>query len=162
MFFKEFLETAKRFSHTCSIINKKIGDLGIREIRTAESRYLFHNLYYLSGYVIECSFKYGIYALYRYPPTKDVKELDLRDLSYKNNIQHHRFNVYEDYLLAKLPGSLRDLKKKSFALGKTKELFNKWDGPVRYHFELGAFSSSDYLEFYKFANQVLTQIVENV
>ncbi len=92
------------------------------------------NVYYLSGYVMECIVKYGIYALVGYSRNRDIKQLnkDEHGLSYETDMQHHNFkSLIENQLSPKikvtnLPEELSFLKRRKGTDNDVIDLYEGW------------------------------------
>ena len=84
MFYTEYKEAAERHLEVCLQLEYLLRDnykakeeagqiLSSRERK--EKLQLLADLYYLSGYIIECSYNYAIYKHINYPDTEAVKNL---------------------------------------------------------------------------------------
>ncbi len=102
MKYTEYLSSAKRHNHACKVLKTTIDGL---ELGCQEYKYLLINLYYLSGYVIECALKYKIYEVCGYSLTAgvdDLVECDKVGIEYKKRVKTHDFTKLQEYLSSKL------------------------------------------------------------
>ena len=98
-----------------------------------QHKQLLLNVYYLTGYVIECSVKYAIYHLISYDRKKCVRQLDQDGISFKENIKHHKFERYAEHLKVRQPGLILidDTQKID---PEVIYIYKLWDAEVRYWF----------------------------
>ncbi len=162
MFYKDYLNAARKHKYTCCVLREKLDSLDENKDK-AKYKSLLLNLYYLSGYIIECIVKYGIYDLIGYPKDKAVSELEQKGLTYKNNIKHHRFERYTEQLNKRMSGAIplvdghkKDIEKKVI------QLYKEWDAEVRYSYDLGKNEKHHYIAFYEYAEKIFEMIINNV
>jgi hypothetical protein len=132
--YPEYLNSARKHQYTCEEILKALQRIDrSRGAGKSKHKQLLLNLYYLSGYIIECSVKYAIYHLVSYDRKKCVRQLDQDGISFKNNIKHHRFERYTEHLRVRHPGILLidDL---SNVDKDVIFIYRLWDADVRYWF----------------------------
>ena len=152
MVYKEYLNSARKHLFTCNVIFEKLEDKKpqIKAIKTS----LLLNLYYLSGYIIECIVKWAIFELIAYPKDQDVKKLDKKDLSFNKNIRFHKFDRYTQHLIRlsslsiPLIHSERDIKK------EVVRLYREWDVDIRYSYDTKKYNDRDYIQFYEYAKKI--------
>lgn len=161
MVYKEFLNAARKHKYTCSILLEKLDQINNKR-EPAQAKYLLLNVYYLSGYIIECIVKYGIYNLVGFSKRKEVTKLNQDGLRYKDHICHHKFNRFTQYLDCRIGISLPLIRNKKGINKKVVELYNKWDAPVRYSYELDLSEERYYIEFNKTAERIFQEIKNNV
>lgn len=79
MQYHEYLNSARKHQYTCEEVLKLIKGIELTsgEGKSRHKRLLL-NLYYLSGYVVECSVKYAIYHLIAYDRKKMRKAVRSR------------------------------------------------------------------------------------
>jgi hypothetical protein len=134
MYYSEYLNAARKHLLSCRVINKEIQEIITKpsgQIDESKLRLLTLNLYYLSGYIIECSVKYGIYGVLEYDRTKCIKNLNYPYASYDTHIKHHKFKRYVDIFNAKKSGLI--LIDDTTSIGKeVKHLYSMWDAEIRY------------------------------
>jgi hypothetical protein len=158
MLYKEYLNAARKHEYTCDAINEKIS---LNNSSTMQQKSLLLNLYYLSGFVIECITKYAIYDLVKHKRDLDVKVLNNSGLTYDLHIKHHRFDRYTDHLnrLLSIPIPLisftKDIEKEVL------RLYKEWDVDIRYRYDL-VMEQSYYQSFYKYSKKIFRLIRDNV
>ena len=79
-----------------------------------ERNFLVLSLYYLSGYIIECSLKFKIFEVCNYDENIDITEEECRNLgiNYKKDIRIHNFEKLQHSInipLSQLRSRLTDL-----------------------------------------------------
>jgi hypothetical protein len=132
LIYDEFLSSARKHLKTCLVIRDSLNSLDESNIENnSQIKLLTLNLYYISGYVIECSIKYGIYVCIGYDKTACVKQLDTPDIKYSRQIKNHRYNKYEDILKSKFSGIIL-VDNKSNIPQPIKNLYSNWDADIRY------------------------------
>jgi hypothetical protein len=132
MTYKEYLNAARKHKNTCEIIKNALlamNSLPNKDI--GRIKRLTINLYYLSGYIIECSVKYGIYTTLRYDKNSDICALNSQGVTYSDHIKHHKFNKYVDKLNMNF-GGIKLIDNKAGVSKEVKKLYNGWDAEVRY------------------------------
>ncbi|EME5702204.1 hypothetical protein VY440_004191, partial [Escherichia coli] len=100
MKYTEFLSSAKRHNHACRVLKEKLDSLGEDNAENVEYKFLVLSLYYLSGYIIECSIKYKIFELENYDLNSEVNEGECEKvgIDFKNKIKTHNFKRLQNYL----------------------------------------------------------------
>ncbi|SHF84450.1 hypothetical protein SAMN02745753_02735 [Marinomonas polaris DSM 16579] len=132
MKYKDFLNSARKHKNTCDILKKEVEVLIGRESKNkARIKELTINLYYLSGYVVECSIKYGIYYFIEYDRNKDIKDLDQNGLTFSGQIKNHKFERYSEYL-NRHKGDIPLVSGFNGVSKEVKLLYKNWDADVRY------------------------------
>lgn len=128
----EFLNAARKHNHTSEVLKGALQEhLTKTPVCNGSVKRLTLNLYYISGYVIECSLKYGIYALVGYDRNEDVKKINQNGIDYNGKIKHHPFNVYADVFNMYHSGvALVD--SRNGIPQEVINLYNNWDAEVRY------------------------------
>ncbi len=157
MVYKDFLNAARKHKYTCNAIFECLND----ETNVAKHKSLLLNLYYLSGYIIECIVKYAIYDLNGYQRNRDIKKLDENGLTFDKDIKHHKFKRYTEHLkrLRSIPIPL--INNQQGVAKEVVELYKEWDADVRYSYEL-KYGKTHYIEFYKCAQEIFNIIKNNV
>jgi hypothetical protein len=84
---EDYLKAAKRHRETCEYLVSKIND-SKEYIDVPRQEKIIHNIYYLSGYIIECIVSYTFFEVISYDKTKSVYELD------SNNSHGYTFHKY--------------------------------------------------------------------
>lgn len=129
MKYTEFLSSAKRHNHACRVLKEKLDSLGEDSAESVEYKFLVLSLYYLSGYIIECSIKYKIFELESYDLNSDVNESECEKagIDYKNKIKTHNFNKLQNYLDSLISDISHVSEKKAI-----NKLINEWTPEIRY------------------------------
>jgi hypothetical protein len=173
MNYLEYKSASARHLHTCINIAKTLSSINNSTVEKA----LLLNLYYLSGYVIECIVNYAIYDYVKFGPAADVSTLtpknNLYDVSFfagpmlkrkfqinrnpKYVIQTHRFQYNCQFFAAngvadanKVPQFDGNIADKSII-----KLFDLWKPEVRYT-DYG-FSKGEIIGFTNLAEEIHTK-----
>lgn len=132
MLYKEFLNAARKHRTACQVLYEKIKTLDVAQTEQAtQHKALTLNLYYLAGYVVECSVKYGIYKAIGYDRAKSVKQLNQNGLSYAADIKHHAFERYADHL-GRVYSDLVLVSVQREVPREVLHLYKNWDVEIRY------------------------------
>lgn len=135
MKYTEFLDSARKHQFTCNEILKAIKIIDISNgTGRSQQKQLLLNLYYLSGYIIECSVKYSIYHLISYDRRKCVTQLNQNGLSYQGNIRFHKFERYAEHLRVRQSG-LQLIDDRKEIDKDVIYIYRAWDAEVRYWFK---------------------------
>jgi len=156
MLLDDYKRAAIKHQHTCHILCQQYKITKGK----ADKKHLLLNLYYLSGYIIECSIKFGIYVHYAHHRTKDIKTLNVSGITYDRHIKHHRFARYKDYLTLKINADLPLVSKKS-SNSDVMKLFNEWDANVRYENKMKCKHESSIINFFEESVKISNQIFNN-
>jgi len=160
MVYKDYLKAARKHKITCEVIAEKLDEeRNHKAPNRAKVKSLTLNLYYLSGYVIECMVKYAIYDLVGYGSKDDVRGLNKRGLTYDLHIRHHRFGRYTEHLIRRMSGMIPLVKDKKGIPKETVNIYNEWDAEIRYSYEL-KYNEIYYLKFYEYAKKIF-EIIKN-
>ena len=153
MVYKDYKVASIRHLETCQYMCQNLKQVQ----NPKEKKHILANIYYLSGYVIECIINYAIYDYLGYPMERNVKRLDdtTRQISFggskfKYQIRSHNFRTNCEILL-KLP----DISQVPFIdssnippkYQNVKILYKKWSPNARY-------------EDYQFTEQKVRQFVD--
>ena len=160
MIYKEYLNAARKHNNTCLSLKSCIDELNNSSQKDLNKiKSLTLNLYYLSGYIIECSVKYAIYVCIEYNRTKDVNKLNNDDITYKDHIKHHKFTRYVDHL-NKVYGGIVLLDNRKDIGKEIIKLYNGWDVDIRYCYSEmpPKFRHADNFNFVKTFNQYAEEI----
>jgi hypothetical protein len=159
MLYKDYLNSARKHEHTCDVLFEKLSG---SSLNTAHEKYLILNLYYLSGYIIECIVKYAIYDLNGHAPDQDVRSINTNGLNYNLHIKHHKFERYTDHLRKHLSMPIPLINDISGVDKQVQQLYKEWDAEVRYKYDLGTKSLSHYISFYRCAKTIFRVIKNNI
>lgn len=161
MVYKDFLNAARKHEYTCRVLIEKLDKIDEHREKS-NFKFLLLNLYYLSGYIIECMVKYGIYDLNGFSRSADVKTLDQKNLKFKDHIRHHKFERYTEHLNQRIGISLPLVSDKAGIDPEVIKLYKNWDAEIRYSYELKVTEKRHYISFYQNANIILKNIRINV
>jgi hypothetical protein len=156
MIYKDYLNSARKHQHTCDVLIEKLDQLDSDNRMPDMFKYNSYllNLYYLSGYIIECIVKYGIYDLLGHKKEVDIKELNKEGLTYKD-IKHHEFESYTDHLNKRihvyipLITNTKNIKKEII------KLYDGWNSSIRYSYFQCYYKRDHFREFYKYSKEIL-------
>jgi hypothetical protein len=128
--YPEYLSAAKRHNQACRVLQVKIEScINNDEIQDDNFRHLIVSLYYLSGYIIECSLKYKIFELLTFDVDVNVDKVGCRDsglIIYKKIAIHDFARLQEQ-----LTSQVSDLSYESLD-DKIALLLEKWNPAIRY------------------------------
>ncbi|HHX8393837.1 hypothetical protein [Vibrio sp. Sgm 5] len=168
MKYLEFLNAARKHKHTSAVLKSELQQhLSKKPVCNGSVKRLTLNLYYISGYVIECSLKYGIYALAGYDRDGDIKHINQGGIDFNRTIKHHRFNVYDD-VFNSFHSGLALVDTRAGISQEVINLYNNWDADVRYVYSdiPPKFRSSDIpkyvISFSDYADQIFNQIESHI
>lgn len=125
MKYTEYLKSAKRHDYTCEVLKGVLDNTNIND--EDKKKYLFLNIYYISGYIFECSIKYKILEICNHDEAINVD---------KNSCLNFNFNFHDDFKIHKLErlfdvydnlGGGRYIINDSVV-----DLFNNWKPDIRY------------------------------
>ena len=160
MVYKDFLNAARKHEYTCQVLLDRLET--IDETKEKEFfRFLLLNLYYLTGYIIECSVKYGIYSLITYSKDKDIKKLNQDGLTYTDYIKHHKFERYTEYLDQRIGIVLPLIRDKKQIDKEVLKLYQNWDAIIRYSCNMDVNEKRHYISFYECAKKIRKEIFLN-
>ncbi|MEQ9831707.1 hypothetical protein [Pectobacterium versatile] len=132
MKYTEFLSAARKHYHTSEILYSTL-ETHLKQTNPDNgiTKRITLNLYYISGYVIECTLKYGIFALIGYDKKLDITKINSNGITYNTTIKNHRFHAYDDIFNREHPGLIL-VDRNSDVPTEVKALYNNWDAEVRY------------------------------
>lgn len=170
--YDEFLRSARKHLKTCIVIKDYLDNLEKENPKNDQLiKALTLNLYYISGYVIECSIKYGIYVYSEYGRELCVKKFDIKinniNVTYNKQIKNHRYDRYADFLNFFHSGIVL-IDDKSDISQPVKNLYNNWDVDIRYCFNdiPEKFKHSDnsvfVIEFFNYAKEIFHTIQDKL
>jgi hypothetical protein len=159
MKYKDYLKAARKHEYTCDVIYDKIAS---NTCNAEIKKSLLLNMYYISGYTIECIVKYGIYDLAGYDKDKDVKKLDTGRLKYETNIKHHKFERYTEHLIRYISRPIPLISDKVGVDKEVIDLYKAWDAEVRYSYDMGTKQDIHFITFYRYSKQILRIVRDNV
>ncbi len=126
--YPDFLSSAKRHDQACKVLQDKLDTYSTDEY-DERFKNLLASLFYLSGYIVECSLKFKIFEAFDYDAELEVGEAACADfgINYKRKIKTHDFQKLQNYLSSKLS----DVSYES-SEGAINDLLELWDPIVRY------------------------------
>ncbi|WP_122431159.1 hypothetical protein [Pseudomonas viridiflava] len=129
MKYTEYLSSAKRHNHACRVLKTKLESLDESELGSEEFKFLVLSIYYLSGYIVECSLKFKIFELSNYDLNIEVdeEECSKAGIDYKKRIKTHNFEKLQNYLDS-LVGGLSYTSQKQ----EINHLLRLWNPELRY------------------------------
>jgi hypothetical protein len=127
MLFDEYKKASKRHMMSCESLLKNL------ELYSPQKReHILQEVYYLTGYIFECIYKYALFALIDYDPTEPVEELKQDDLSYGKHIKTHKFSVLKGELDKRIPVPIPFVNSDDGIEKEIKDLYREWDPKFRY------------------------------
>jgi hypothetical protein len=126
MKYSDFLIAAKRHEKTCKVIVEEINrvDDDFEKINP-----LVSNLYYLSGYILECSLKYKVLEYFGFKDeVVDKNNCESFGIPYHRGFKVHNFKILQELLDSK--NSTFNYYSEDFEVS---ELLNNWKPDVRYN-----------------------------
>lgn len=130
MKYPEYLLAAKRHSEACKVLQEKI-EFCISNDQTLgfQFQHLVLSLYYLSGYIVECSLKYKILDLLGFDINVNV---DKSGCNGSNIIRYNEIATHDfDNLQNRLNSLVSDLTYESNN-AQIERLLSDWDPSIRY------------------------------
>lgn len=130
MKYPEYLLAAKRHSDACRVLQEKIEScLNDEQEQGLQFKHLVLSLYYLSGYIVECSLKYKILDLLGFDINVNVDKSGCNGskiIKY-GDIATHNFDNLQD----RLSSLISDLSYESNN-AQIELLLSNWDPSIRY------------------------------
>ncbi len=153
MKYPEYLSSAKRHNHACRVLKAKLDTFDESAFDDEEFKFLVVSMYYLSGYIIECSIKFKIFELEKFDPDVEVDKENCTKagIDYVKRIKTHNFSSLQNYLDSKASGLSHVSEKREI-----NRLLNDWNPEVRYsHIDL---DYGQIKEFYAHTTQYLRRM----
>jgi len=151
--YPEYLSSAKRHNYACRVLQEKIETYEEESAHDEKIKSLVISLYYLSGYIIECSLKFKILEVSGFDFNVEVNKSECKKIGiiYHEQIKTHDFKKLQDVLDSKIP----DLSHESDS-DEIGYLLIKWDPKIRY--EDISVEYQKVKSFYNHANGFLKKI----
>lgn len=129
MKYTDYLLSAKRHNHACKALKEKIEVLNSSSENSDELKFLVLSLYYLSGYIIECSLKFKIFEIKGFDKNAEINESECSrfDIDYKKRIKTHNFGKLQEYLDSLVSDITHTSESTDVNL-----LLNNWKPDIRY------------------------------
>lgn len=153
MKYPEYLHSAKRHNYACRLLKNKLDSFDDSEQDTDNFKHTVNSLYYLSGYIIECSLKFKIFECCGYDREKDIipEECKKYDINHRKKIKTHSFKTLQNVLSSKISDVSYESEK-----DEVRHLLSNWSPEVRY--EATDVSYNDVVGFYLHASKFLKEM----
>ena len=139
MIYREYFNAAQRHRETCDYLIKKIKDPQ-EYIEVPCQKKILQNIYYLSGYIIECIISYTFFSVINYDIKKSVYDLD------DNNSFSYKFHIFfKDHSINSNELRIEEIRKRGGSLSSeipiigdvvveeiTKKMYFQWNSKSRY------------------------------
>jgi hypothetical protein len=156
MLFDEYKKASKRHMQACESLLKNL-----EEYSHKKRNHILQEVYYLTGYIFECIYKYAIFTLIDYNPRKPVEKLEQDDLSYRKHIRTHKFSVLRGELDKRIPGTIPFIKGDDGIEQEIKDLYREWDPKFRYESQQ-KLSEEKIKKFVEWGKKTREEILKNV
>jgi hypothetical protein len=157
MKYPDFKTAALRHKESCHVLMSVLG-----ASKSSKNLRLLWNIYYLSGYIVECSLKFAFFKSIRYERTREIEDLDYtagtktytfeKILKQKHDLSNIK-NEFLQVLSPRLPSGIPFVN--SSVSDEYGRLLKKWDAQIRY-------SDSYALLGFVLEQQLLQQYLETV
>lgn len=167
MVYKDYFKAAQRHRETCEYLINKLKDKQ-EFIDVSCQNKLLQNIYYLSGYVIECIISYSFFNIISYDSNKSVYELD------NNNPHGYTFYKYfKEHSKSANNLRLEEIRKRGGNISSTipiigekevdeniKLMYEQWDAKSRYSNSHLSFviNEVNVFSFFILADEIYTKI----
>lgn len=185
---EHYKQAAERHLDTClnlkEIIQQKYNDTVLSATKEKELQELLFNIYYLSGYIIECSLNYSILKFINFGRIKrtnsrirDYKQLQSRHRNNQYNVSFsyrdrnadyalwqpaHKFQLNINFFVegSKMSGidHIRGINGNPIRPINVKKLFYDWNVEYRYETKGKILNSNDIFAFLDFAMEIFTEL----
>ena len=153
MKYPDYLHSAKRHNYACRILKTKLEAFDASERDTDNFKHVVNSLYYLSGYIIECSLKFKIFECSGYDIEKDIdpEECKKYEINHRKKIMTHSFNTLQNFLSSKISNVSYESEVEEIS-----HLLSAWNPEVRYISSI--LSYEQVVCFYLHANKFLKEM----
>ncbi|WP_269900830.1 hypothetical protein [Paenalcaligenes faecalis] len=153
MKYQDFHSIAKKHSNACKVLRDKIESVSEENRSGVIFDSWVLSLYYLSGYIIECSIKFKILEVFNHCKFSDVSDFSCEEIgiNYRKKFKTHNLNRLNDLLESKISGIF--LKNCDTELNG---VIDSWDPVVRY--EGIQFDYLDVLGFHDHSISILKKV----
>ncbi|WP_157822925.1 hypothetical protein, partial [Shewanella sp. Bg11-22] len=105
MKYPEYLSSARRHKQACRVLKEKLDTYAEERENDENYKHLVISLYYLSGYIIECSLKFKIFEVCGYSTEVEIDEDECKNfgINYRKKIRVHCFHKLQNFLDSKVP-----------------------------------------------------------
>jgi hypothetical protein len=167
MNYKEYYKAAQRHRETCEYLINKLNDRQ-EYIDVHRQKKLLQNIYYLSGYVIECIISYSFFNIICFDNKKSVYDLENHNCygySFQKYFREHS-KIANDLRIEEIRKRGGNIPSSLPIIGEkvvdeiTKKMYEQWDAKSRYTnihltFEL---DRNNVFKFFNLANEIYTNI----
>lgn len=155
MVYPEYKKASERHLETCLQLVGIVDNKDQYKLSSLDIERLLSNMYYLTGYIIECILNYAIFKYIRFPPVADINTLystsegKTYDISFRSKKgvgffitqPQHKLGGYSNFFIINgVPGADqvpfldgRDIGSHYPTAAKT--LFDEWQAEIRYHID---------------------------
>jgi hypothetical protein len=151
--YPEYLSAAKRHDQACSVLKEKIEGYKAHPSHNVKLEQLAVSLYYLSGYILECSLKFKILEVSNFCPRADVNKHECKKIGIEYNKEFgiHSLPKLQELLISKVTDincSASDC--------KVIDLLTSWHPRIRYQDAIIPVNEAE--EFYKHTKFVMRKV----
>ncbi|MFT4928215.1 MAG: LPS O-antigen subunit length determinant protein (WzzB/FepE family) [Phenylobacterium sp.] len=153
MKYPEYLSSAKRHNQACRVLKEKLESYESDNSQDEKFNNLIISLYYLSGYIIECSLKFKIFEVFSYNSNIEIDKDECKalGLNYNSQVKTHNFQTLQNLLDSKISDVSHISNQRVI-----NRLSGQWGPEIRYeHREL---QYQDVRAFYDHANRFLKEM----
>ncbi|MCA1898330.1 hypothetical protein [Shewanella putrefaciens] len=153
MKYPEYLYSATRHNYACRLLKDKLEAFDDSDRNSDNFKHIVNSLYYLSGYIIECSLKFKIFECSGYELEKDIdpEECNKYDINHRKKIMTHSFITLQNFLSSKISEVTCESEDKEISL-----LLSKWSPEVRY--KSPPVNPQSVVDFYLHASKFLKEM----
>lgn len=163
MIYKEYFKAAQRHRETCEFLLGKLNDKQ-EYIPVPSQTKILQNIYYLSGYIIECIISYTFFNVIEYDDNKSIYELD-----HNNSFGYSFHKYFKEHSNSANELRIDEIRKRGGNISSqipivgdvdveeiTKQMYVQWDAKSRYtithlDFEVNQVNVS---KFYTLASEI--------
>jgi hypothetical protein len=157
MIFKEYRIASERHEQACEILLKNL-----RQYSQEKQQRILHQVYYLAGYIYECIYKYAIFArLSEWNPEDPVDVLNQDGLSFKKDINSHKFSHFKDILSTKMTTPIPFINYEDGIDEEILEMYEDWRTKFRYE-GYSKYGEEKIREFVEWGKKTRREVLNNV
>ncbi|MFA0343993.1 hypothetical protein AB4552_18240 [Vibrio sp. 10N.222.54.C3] len=153
MKYPEYLHSAKRHNYACRLLQEKLASFDVQDQNSDNFKHVVCSLYYLSGYIIECSLKFKIFECCNYDSVSEIESEKCKEhgINYRKKIKTHSFTTLQNFLSSKVSEISYESNESHLSL-----LLDNWTPEVRY--ESRNLDHDEVIELYMHAKKFLRQM----
>lgn len=153
MRYPEYLDSAKRHNCACRVLKERLTSFNATERSTDSFNYLVSSLYYLSGYIIECSLKFKIFECCNYDSANEIESDKCKEhgINFGKRIKTHSFTKLQNFLSSKVSEISYESDESHISV-----LLDSWTPEARY--ESRELDYDEVIEFYVHAKEFLRKM----